>query len=58
MMPVSPTWTPLKRRLSYWEPETVWFMTPSCVPERACMPTKRAASHPSSRKPVYSVQRG
>ena len=27
-------------------PEIVWFMTPSRVPARACMPTKSAASQP------------
>ena len=46
LIPVSPARMPLKRRFSHWESETVWFMTPSGVPERACMPTKSAASQP------------
>ena len=54
-MPVSPTETPLKQRLRQSRPEIVWLMTPSPGPAFACMPTKSAASQPSSRNSVYSV---
>ena len=55
LMPVSPTCVPLNQRFCHAWPETVWLSTPSAVPAIACMPTKSAASQPSSRKPVYSV---
>src|ERR671923_56245 len=57
LIPVSPTRTPLKRRFRHDCPETVWFSTPSGTPARACIATRSAASQPSSRNAVYSVQR-
>ena len=56
LIPVSPTSVSLNQRFCHAWPETVWLSTPSRTPARACMPTKSAASQPSSRKPVYSVQ--